>query len=158
MAFIFTVDLSAPIPTQIFRSSGSCAIVVHVGIDDDCPLSYALIVGLAAGAGCDEFYFKLMEVDAETGEERDYWDGKEVGEIILKPDRSKVLQVLLRVTALLIKEARPDCFYCCTHGDNMPPQALEKYEAINEIFRANGYTVELTNTDRGRYSWWMERA
>lgn len=158
MAFIFTVDLADPIPTQIFRRSGNCAITVHIGMDDDCPLSYSLVVGLAVSAGCDEFYFQLIEIYAETGEERGYWDAKEVGAIIMEPDRAKVLQVLLRVTRLLIKDARPDCFYCCTHGDNMPPQALEKYEAINEVFRASGYTVSLTSADRGRYSWWVERA
>lgn len=157
MAFVFTVDLSASIPTQIFRNGGDRVIMAHLG-DDDCrPLSYAVVVGIAVGAGVDEYYFKLIEIDAESNEEREYWDGREVGIFISKEDRAKILQVVIRVTKLLITKERPDCFYCCTHGDNLPPHALEKYDLINKVFEECGYTVELTNSDRGRYSWWVER-
>jgi hypothetical protein len=157
MAFVFTIDLDQPITTQIFRESDR-AIVTIVGMDDDCPLSYALVIGISAGAGFDEYYFKLVEVDAESGEEREHWDGRAVGEFIGDEDRGKILQVLLRVTKLLVTSERPDCFYYCTHGDNMPPESLEKYEAINQILTECGYVVSLTSRCRGRFSWWAERA
>jgi hypothetical protein len=157
MAFIFAVNLAEPIPAQIFRRSGDRAIVAHVGMDSECPLSYQIIVGISVGAGCDEYYFKLVEIDAESGEEREYWDGREVGAFINENDRSKILEVIKRVTKLLLIRELTDSFYCCTHGDNLPPHALEKHEAINQIFVECGYQVTLTGCDRGRYSWWVER-
>ena len=158
MAFVFTVDLAQPIPTTwVFREAGHRALLAFVGVDDDCALTYAVMIGLAAGAGCTEYYFKLIEVDAENNEEREYWDSREVGEFMDEDNRELILRVILIVTSILVTQERPDCFYCCTHGDNMPPHALEKHEALNQVFTDCGYQVTLTNSDRGRHSWWVER-
>jgi len=159
MSFVFTLDLDHPggIPTRIIRHQGEKVAIAHVGVDHHYPLTYSIIVGISPGAGCDEFYFKLIEVDAKTGEEREFWKEQEIGDGIKENDRDLIFQVIRRVTKLLIATERPHSFYFCTHGDNLPPQELENYESINQVFTDCGYQVSLTNSDRGRYSWWVER-
>ncbi|HEY1798207.1 MAG TPA: hypothetical protein VGG57_18985 [Stellaceae bacterium] len=157
MAFIFALDLADPIPTELHPANGACAAVAYVGYDDACPLTYSIMVGFEVGAACLEYYFKFIEADAEDYTERDYWDGREVGEFVDAASRSHILEVVKRVTILLIEEVRPECFYYCTHGDGLPPHALEKYHHINEIFTGCGYRVTMTNSSGGRYSWWVEQ-
>src|SRR5436305_14435655 len=117
MAFIFAVDLNQSIPIEARRNGGSKAYIAYVGLDDSCPLTYSVIVGMSAGAGCDEYYFQLIATDAESSEIlEEYWDGRKVGEFISEEDRELILNVILRVTKLLIDTERPECFYCRSQG------------------------------------------
>lgn len=156
MAFECTFDGDTDI--AIMRDGPSTVALVRVGRDPEEAANWFAMVGLdiAVGGGL-ECFFRLLRVDAVTGEETDYDSGKATAHIIRGNDRKTVLSAALKATRALLSDARPADVYRVTYDVPPPETALEKHHAITDVFHECGYRVTRFDEYRGKRMWRMER-
>jgi hypothetical protein len=133
-------------------------VVIPIGYDDNSPLSYSLLIGLAPMAGGDlEYYFCVVEADTTTGEEAHTYSGLDTRQIITSlAHRKLVLHDVMAGTELLLRIINPPRFFCCTYDSDLPEKALTKHMLIAATFGMCGYKVEEQPFRLGKYSWRME--
>lgn len=151
--FAFTEPQELP---RLFQSGSSYAMTVRVGHDGD--KRYSIVIGLEPLPGGDmEYYFHLLEVDVVTGEDRIFWSGLPVSNIIPKDDRRRILAVILSCTKHLLIATYPSVVFRFAHDENPPERALEKHYSVNDVFEECGYRVEELDSRHGRRAWKAER-
>ncbi|MDP3553264.1 hypothetical protein [Methylocystis sp.] len=157
MAFVRIIQ-EDEFQADTFRSGDSWAIIVNIGYDDITDARYSLVVGLSPmGGGPIEFYFQVVEADAETEQEHVYWCGKEVASFISKDDRLVILAALLTATHVLLENARPTRVEMVSYEANPPDKALVKFSLVGKVFEDSGYAVHVADPYHGKRVWWMER-
>ncbi len=150
MGFVCTADAAE------FELIGD-AIVVPVGYDDVEPKSYFLLISFDVLPGGDEeFFFCLVEANAEDRTEARYWSGLDVSRFVTREDRVLIRHALLEGTTRLLEHRAPKRVFCCTHDLNVPDKALTKHVLITHIFGAFGYMLKREPKCLGKESWWME--
>jgi hypothetical protein len=144
---------------EVFSSGGEHSVVVRVGHEEAGDKTYSMVVGLSPQPpGEMEFFFFMAEADSAEETDREIWDSREISNLIGHEDRKKILAALLGAAQLLLSSVKPECFIVCTRDGNLPAPALEKYQKLNHLFSAMGYTVTATDPYHGKRSWWMELA
>lgn len=158
MAFVCILDPDNHLHVEGFRRKDKYSIFAHIGYDDFFNRNYFSFVGLEAMGGGDlEYYFHILEVDVDAGEERAYWSGRDVARFINEADRSLVLATVLAGTKMLLDTVKPVRVARITHDADMPPHALEKHFAISRIFEECGYRVTTADPFHGKRCWIAER-
>jgi len=157
MAFISSITEDS-FQADVFREGKEYSIHVHVGYDDSENKTYSVVVGLSPiPPGEYEYYFALIEVDADTDSERMIWDGRQTKEIIGETERREILRVVMGLTKGLLDQVKPPIFYMATHGEYLPDRAMTKYRALHQVFRDCGYNITQTDPYHGKRSWWMDK-
>jgi len=142
-----------------FRNGESWSIIVNVGYDDGTDAKYSLVVGLSPMiGGPNEFFFHIVEVDGQNGEEYLYWSAKDVASFIPSEDRVVILGALLKATRVLLENAQPSRVEMVSYDPNPPEKALVKYFMVGKMFESCGYTVNVADAYHGKRVWWMERS
>jgi hypothetical protein len=118
MSFICT---AGDFPPELINGD----VVIPIGYDGDSSLQYSILLGFAEMAGGDlEFFWVIVQVDTESGEEIELWSGLDTKVIFGKDDRILIRTALLTGIEFLLDEDKPDRFFCCTHDSDLPQKAL----------------------------------
>lgn len=157
MAFVCTAG-GDNLHVDFFRRGDAYIVLVPIGYDDTENVNYFVVVGLEpTNVGALEYFFHIVRVDGETGEETPYWSGAQTASTITGDDRTEVLNAVLNATAALISQVKPELVFRCTRDEYPPEEALEKHFAISQVFINLGYTVTKADPYLGKHCWWMER-
>lgn len=160
MAFQCTADrLRRPrrVPRQ--DRDGRWDMMAEIGFDPSEPVTFYLSVHtypVETDYGFEtEFGFCLAWAFNATGHDGYSYELDLVRRIVPAPCRKHVFDMLLNYTRVLIRTARHPVFFMETFTPHLPPKALVKYEALNEIFTNLGYTVRSAPTLPGKHKWIM---
>lgn len=158
MAFVCTVDLD-DWRAEVFQNSSGHAVLMRVGYDDERNLNYFAFVCLdnTAPGGQIEYVFSLIEVNGDTGDERNYWNGRDVARFIAREDRALILELICRATFVLVRQVSPESVFRITHEPHPPEVALEKHYRISKVFAMCGYEVTMCDPYHGKRAWLAER-
>jgi hypothetical protein len=143
---------------EIFHSGDETTVLVRVGYDEAGDKTYSVMAGFSPIPPGDlDFFFALIEADAEEDTERFIYDALVAGLLIPREDRPKIMAAVLYAAQLLVDSVKPDYFIMSTRDGYLPAKALEKYHHLNQLFSAAGYRITKTDPYLGTCSWWMER-
>lgn len=157
MAFELCDDLDRRV-FVIRKKSASFAVRERVGWDDFRNSNYFIHVGLEyCPLGGLEYFFTMVDVDAVSHSEIAYFSGRTVARLIGAVDRSAILSLVLRATKHLLENIQPVQVHRCCHDAALPPEALEKHEAVSLVFTDCGYAVARSGARHGKRFWIMER-
>lgn len=158
MAFELCDDLNRR--PFVIRSKGSSLVIrERVGWDNFRNSNYFVHVGLEA---CplvgQEYFFCMVDADAVSRTHDAYYSGRTVARLIGAADRAEILSLVLRATKHLLNNIKPDQVHRCCHDAALPPEALEKHEAISLVFADCGYAIARSGASHGKRFWIMKRA
>ena len=157
MAFVLTVRPESG-HFDLFIEGSTLSVLAPIGYDDEEDVNFFLSVALEplAGGG-HEYVFNVVRVDGTNNDQEFIWDARRTG-FIQRDNRKIILDFLLKITRGMIVHLQPKLIFMCTIHANPPAKALEKYTAINNVFRECGYTVTAGEIYHGQHSWWAERS
>lgn len=155
MAFVCVLENSNE--ASIISSDGKAISVIPIGYDDSGDETYALVVTLDRQAGGDMELSFWIEADSGVGEPYNYFSGRDTRYFIFSSDRAKILAALLSVIRELVVAFWPKCVTMFTVDENLPPNALKKFNVIAMLFERLGYRIRCPDSYYGRRVWNMER-
>lgn len=157
MAFVCTVEAEF-VPPLVQRNGSSYLVLMPVGYQLYEDKSYFMMVTLDVVPGASyEFAFCLVEHDAETDSEYEYWNSDDVRKLISKEDRRLLLEVLLAITKYLVGRVKPECVSMCTRDGGLPDKALIKFTRLCGVFDTCGYDASVYDEYHGQRVWQMAR-
>lgn len=156
MVYIGTLN-NRHLHAQYLKNDNEHTVVLQVGCDPENNYVFFLHVGLSPlPTGECEFYFFIIKVDSQSGEETRYYSGLDTSSFIPKSEREQLLDALLEATHQILGIVSPKRVMWCTHEANMPQKALDKHDQVGAVFSDNGYKVTMMNPYHGRRAWRAE--
>jgi hypothetical protein len=131
--------------------------LIWIGYDMVHPLNYHLMVELYPTEQGTEYAFAMVTEDRMTGHCHPEFDSSKTNALIPKSYRPKIREVLFSQTEQIVRATNFPSFFMTTFCDNLPADALEKYERLCEIFRRCGYSVTYTEPEPGKHFWFMNQ-
>lgn len=156
MAFVCTVSPDS-MRADICRRGSEVLVNTPIGFDDTDPINYSLLVGLSPAPSAMEYFFVILKIDGENYTEEQIWDSRLVGDFVSSADRALIKNLLLAVTARLLKTVEHDTFFMATYLPDLSNRALEKYHDLCHVFVNAGYKVTKADPYNGNLMWWAER-
>jgi len=147
---------------RAFADGSGYFALARVGYEHADAFDYDLMVQLClpdatATEDWPEYSFLIVKRHRTTGDYRAIFDSAESNAFIPKAHRRRIRSWLLTMTENVLLASNCDAFFMVTFCDNLPPVALEKYEALCQLFRRHGYNVTQTEPVTGKYHWFVGR-
>ena len=139
-----------------FSDGRHATVFVRIGRDPEKLANYFLQVSLEPTGGDDmEYEFYIIEVLSDPKDERSYWQGLDIKNLIDDTSWRQIIDLLLKISSTLIHNEKPQSFFWCADAKDST-KAFEKHEQVVHVFRSLGYRVETADPYMGVRMWRAE--
>ena len=156
MAFVLSID--DPVRVDGFEYDGDHVLICRVGIDLAKHKTYFAAVGLdPLPEDRPEYWFAIIERDACSDVDELHLGGQKLAKVFSREDRSAILAVICRLTALLLEWVKPNLVSRTTNDAYQGDKGIEKHHVISAVFAACGYRVIKCDSWHHKRVWLCER-